>query len=430
MLAGVLALAATAGPRARAGQAGADSVSVHAEAGLTVDASNELFYEDASTDTTFLGRRLYGTPDTRAAGVALLRVDGSAAGGRLTFGAHPEVTLGDGVSRATGDLALRWKPDDAWRFAFEPRAELSHDQRFGLDRRESLAGVVGRVRRRISAAGDALEARASGEWLGTPGGGDPYLLAHRTSEAGIRWDHPSPLGWDASVGASGVRRVYADSTTRNHQALRADAVVHRDVGALSLDVDGDGERRVTLADVPGSRDRFLDLRARVRGELRVGERHALVLAAEHEARVFDAPDSTLDFDYAVDRVALAVRRELAPGLDVELGPRAEWASTDWNPSERYAEVAGAGTLEWLGDSHWWLVTPAVGWRGYDAHAIVPGGGTPHSSYAFADLQLLAEQPLPQRLRLRLVGAARGERHIDRSQDSASLYFSLDLRRLF
>jgi signal transduction histidine kinase len=69
----VCALAAFVPPAANTARAatpfapGPDSVRVHIEDGAGVDVTNEQFYEDAFVDTTFLGRKLVGTPEARVA---------------------------------------------------------------------------------------------------------------------------------------------------------------------------------------------------------------------------------------------------------------------------------------------------------------------------------------------------------------------------
>ena len=54
----------------------------------------------------------------------------------------------------------------------------------------------------------------------------------------------------------------------------------------------------------------------------------------------------------------------------------------------------------------------------------------HSSFAFGEMQVFGDQGLPARLRARVLVDGRMEWHEDQSQNSRSLYFSLDLRRLF
>src|SRR5215470_15949858 len=41
-----------------------DTLAVHLETGASTDLTNELYYEDAFVDTTFLGRRLVSTPES------------------------------------------------------------------------------------------------------------------------------------------------------------------------------------------------------------------------------------------------------------------------------------------------------------------------------------------------------------------------------
>ena len=54
----------------------------------------------------------------------------------------------------------------------------------------------------------------------------------------------------------------------------------------------------------------------------------------------------------------------------------------------------------------------------------------HSSFAFYELAVFGDQPVPGSLRLRLSGMGRADVRREGAEDSRSLYFSLDLRRLF
>jgi hypothetical protein len=54
----------------------------------------------------------------------------------------------------------------------------------------------------------------------------------------------------------------------------------------------------------------------------------------------------------------------------------------------------------------------------------------HSSFDFVELTGFLDQPLPGKLRARATAAVRSERHDVADHDARSLYFSLDLRRLF
>jgi len=103
-----------------------------------------------------------------------------------------------------------------------------------------------------------------------------------------------------------------------------------------------------------------------------------------------------------------------------------------DPGEAYVESGGLLEFQYLGARTWWNVAPAVGWRQYaaDPRAVEEGLGTLHSSYAFYELNLFGDQPLPGRLRLRSTVTARWEPHTDDVQNAGSLYFSVDVRRLF
>ncbi len=414
-------------------RAATDSLSVRFEIGASSSASNEQFYESAYTDTTFLGRRLHNTPESWVAGVAALDLAGAAGAGRWQFALHPEVTLGDVVARAGATGSLRFRPDARWQLALDPRLELARDRSFDVDRREAVAGGTLRARRHLAGEPDALDLRVGGEWLATPGSQDPYLLAHRTGRIGVGWSHDGLLGasWAARYDAN--LRTFPDSTERDHVEHAVALDLRGDfAGGHSAALDVELIRRATLYAVAGSRDRFVEAHAELRGNLRFGERTALLGVLAAEGHRFDQPDSTLDFDYGVTQAELELRREFAGGWSVAIGPRAEWLAAPWNEAERYAEAAGALSFESLGLSHWWQLEPAAGWRGY-ARSEAGQSTDPaalHSSYSFVELQCLGEQSLPARLRLRLVLDARAERHQDPTQDAHSLYFSLDLRRLY
>ena len=74
----------------------------------------------------------------------------------------------------------------------------------------------------------------------------------------------------------------------------------------------------------------------------------------------------------------------------------------------------------------------AGWREYQ---LEPSGHPfedvgLHSSYAFIEVSAFAEQGLGPLWHLRFSGTARDEQHRDATQNARSLYFSLDIRRLF
>jgi hypothetical protein len=83
------------------------------------------------------------------------------------------------------------------------------------------------------------------------------------------------------------------------------------------------------------------------------------------------------------------------------------------------------------------VKPRAAWHLTCPRARVTSGGSGsvslpgiHSLFAFYELAVFGDQPLAGSLRLRLSGMGRAEVHSDGAEDSRSLYFSLDVRRLF
>ncbi len=409
----------------------ADSLAVHAEIGGSVDTSNEFYYEDTYTDTTFLGRRLHDTPESRIAGVAAAEIGGRH--GPFDFSLRPEVTLGDKVTRLASAATLSARTDGGWRFVLEPRVEHSRDLSFGITRRQELFATRARARRTSVTGADALDLRGSGEWLSTPGSSDPFLLAHRASSVGAGWSHMGLFGPDLDLRYDLVARAFPDSQPRDHFEHQAALGLHQDFsGGHAAELDAELDRRVTQHVVGSSRDRFLEGRAAARGVVRLGDAWSIRGGVEAELVRYDAPDSVLDFDYHVERAHLTLRREVGLGFSAGIGPRAEWLGAPWNAAERYHEYGGAIALELLSASHWWSLEPSAGWRGY---ALSESGGTGedvalHSSYAFLDLQAMGDQALPGRLKARVMLAARLEKHRDAAQDARSLYFSFDLRRLF
>ena len=153
-----------------------------------------------------------------------------------------------------------------------------------------------------------------------------------------------------------------------------------------------------------------------------------------EALRYDRRDSTVFFDHRIARGSLAWQLE-RDRWHVGLGPRVERLWSNDAPDEEYSEWAGVLEWEWLGLGPFWEIAPAAGWRDYrETAASAPEGGPPiptaRSPYAFYELSAIADQPLPGSLRLRSQLQARWERNTDRSRDARSLYFSIDVRRLF
>ena len=411
----------------------ADSTFARAELGSAYETSNEQFYEDTYTDTTFLGRRLLGTPETHAGAVFSAEMGAIRDGGALEVLVRPDLTLLSGLTRASTSLMLRTRSESGWRTTVEPAFEFERDLSYGLDRRELRGRLSARARRPLGDGLDALEVHASGELLDTGGTSDPYLLSHRVATAGLGWDHVPLYGWEAHVDGGAAVRTFPDSTERDHLEPQLELTLRRDLeGGHSLLFTAEAERRSTLHPVSDTRDRFLSSMGRGELQLRVGDETMLSLVLEAEDMRYDAPDSVVDFDYAVGRARATLRREWGVGWTASVGPAAERLVAPLSPGETYGEIAGVLEVERIAGGGWWLLSPSGGWRGYD-HPESNGVYSPdalHSSYAFAEAHAIADQPLPARLRLRAIADARLERHTDNSQDSQSLYFSLDLRRLF
>jgi hypothetical protein len=410
-----------------------DSLHVHFELGASADASNEQFYEQTYTDTTFLGRQLHGTPQGSAAGVAAMELSGLRDQGRLSYALRPELALGDLVTRAGATGALGLRAGEHWRTLFEPRVQYSRDRSFGIERRELLAASTASARRRFDDGADALELHLGGELLGTHGSTDPFLLAHRNVRFGAGWDHDGllGLGWGAQYRLD--VRTFPDSTNRDHVEHDGEISLRRDfLGGHSLSLVAGATRRIASHDVPGSRDRFFEARGELLGSLHFNDQYAGELLIEADGYRYDRPDSAVDFDYALTRIRTRVRRDFGERAWLAFGPRVEVLTAPWNAAERYVEVALPLELETLAAGHWWLLEPAAGTRAYQ---LSESGNSKdpaaiHSSYLFLETEVLGEQPLPQRMRARLTAIVRFEQHDDPSQDSRSLYFSLDLRRVF
>jgi hypothetical protein len=420
-------------PPAPALRAPPDSVHVHFELGASADASNEQFYEQTYTDTTFLGRQLHGTPQGSAAGVAAMELSGLRDAGRMSYALRPELALGDLVTRAGATGALGLRAGEHWRTLFEPRVQFSRDRSFGIERREMLAASTATARRRFDDGADALELRLGGELLGTHGSSDPFLLSHRNLRLGAGWDHDGllGLGWGANYRID--VRTFPDSTNRDHIEHDGEISLRRDfLGGHSLSFVAGATRRIPRHDVPGSRDHFFEARGELLGSLHFSDQYAGELLIEADGYRYDRPDSAVDFDYALTRMQMRVRRDFGGRAWLAFGPRVEILTAPWNAAERYVEVALPLELETLAAGHWWLLEPAAGTRAYE---LSESGNSKdpaaiHSSYLFLETEVLGEQPLPLRTRARLTMSARFEQHDDPSQDSRSLYFSLDVRRLF
>lgn len=285
-----------------------------------------------------------------------------------------------------------------------------------------------RARRDLADGVNRLHLRAGAEGLRTAGAGSAYVLDRNAVSAAIALDR---MPWDgpevrAEYGAD--LRVFPDSSTRDHVAQHAEFGVRRDaLGGAAIGATLRGDRRSTLTRQSSTRDRFWSVQSEGTGRIPIAPRWALVLRAEAELQRYDAPDSSLYFDYAISRASGHGRFETEGGVAVELGPRIERLGSGWSPASAYLESAGVLDVEWLGAGGLWSLSPAGGWREYDR---TPDDSAGQSSYAFLEATVVADQALPGRLRVRLFGFVRVESHTESTENARSLYFSLDVRRVF
>jgi hypothetical protein len=389
-----------------------------------------LFYEDAFIDTTFLGRRLVGTPETRWAGVALLALERGTVAGPDRLAAQLDASLGDRLQRGALSAVVRREAGLAWTLGVQPRVEYRRDRTFGRDLEQWQGEASGRARRTLGDAGTALELGVRGDLLRSGGAGSEYVPDRHGVRASVALERLSLSGADWRVGYGLAARAFPDSTIRDHTEHRIEAHARTTASAgHALVLELEGVRRTARRAAPTSRDDFREGRAALEGALRLGETWSLIARGELELTAYDRPDSTLYFDYHVVRVRLGPRHDAAGRWSAAAGARAEWLLAARAPAEEYWEIGGYAELERFAGAGWWSLSPAAGWRDY---AEADDGGWPalHSAYAFLEATLAADQPLPGALRLRVTGAGRLEWHLDQVQDARSLYISCELRRLF
>jgi len=431
----ILAIVLTGADAARAAEAAPDTLRLRLEAGVGTDITNEQFYEDAFlADTLFLGRRLTGTPETRHAGVLDLDLQGTRGDGFLQYRLHHVLSVGDRLTRGLLDLSGTCDVAPDWRFQLAPSVEYRRDRTFGRDLTEARGGTTARLRHRFRDEDTFAELGLGGDFLRTSGRGADFIPDR---DAGLLALVVERAGLDAGEWRAGWRlaaRAFPDSSERNHLEHGWEARWrHVTAAGHALTLEGEGARRTTRRAAPTARDRFWEAQAAVEAEL--GTLSAWTWRARLEGEVlrYEQQDSVLYLDASVLRARLGPRWQDSGGRSVSLAARGERLTSPRDPGEDYDEAGGELTAEWLGLRGWWSVAPAAGWRQYrDTSAWAAGSSLPgvHSSFAFYEVTLFGDQPLPGALRLRVSGAGRVEVHTDRTQDTRSLYFSVDLRRLF
>jgi len=407
-----------------------DSTRFRIELGAATDVTNEQYFEESYSDTTFQSRLLREVPEHRSAAVAAIEWTHRSASSGRSWWWRPELSIGDHVRRVSS--TARWTHDDglssAW--AVEPRVEWLEDESFGLDRREWRGGLSGQHRRRLGDS-DRLELRLGGEWTETSGEDIVRSLDRRVARAGVRWMRMPLFGWEYGIRGSAEVRAFPDSVTRDHLETTWAAEARRPFGeAHQLSTEVALTHRGTLRSTASTRDRSWAPRAQVALDLRSAAAARLHWSAEGEAMRYATPDPAVYFDYELLRTRLELERDLGVGWALRAGPRLEWLLSGENATERYAESGAGLEFEQVARALWWSVGAEAGWRQYERETdtIIAAPGQ-HSSFAYYGLQTLLEWTVSNAWRARLHADARIEKHRDASQDGRSLYFSLDVRRL-
>lgn len=411
---------------------GPDTLHIAWEAGASTDVSNEQFYEDL-VDTTFLGRRLVNTPDSRYALVGAYLLDGTRADRAVRVQLHNEVSLGNELQRDALDLVWRDERSPHWRWLVLPRLEFRRDQTFDRDFTEWHGETSARARRRIDGTNTEFDLGASGEVLESAGAGRDFLLDRNAGTVSAGIERAPLFGEEWRAGYAFSARQFPDSSVRNHYEHGWETRWRHPLAGLGwLAAECDGERRTTVERAPTTRDNFWHERAALAAERSLDARWRLDARLEGEATQYDVQDSALYFNDRVLRAEILPRLQGLSGWSLGVGPRAEWLWSPFQAGEEYDEYAAVAEIEALRPDGWWSLSPAWGYRSYrrplEQHQFAIVGL--HTSYAFVECDVVGDQHLPGALRLRAFVSGRLESHTDAADDARSLYFSLDLRRLF
>jgi len=408
-----------------------DTSRILVEIGARTDVTNESYYEDAFVDTTFLGRRLVNTPEGRFSSVLSTTLAGTRALRATQYHLQGEVNYGDRLQR--GYLGGRWKARAAsgWIYHFNPSLEYRHDLTFDRDLEEFRGAFGTGIRRNLGEGYTAAEFGFRGDFLRSSGQGAEFLLDRSSAGLAAAIDHLGLLGSEWRLGFRSTGRAFPDSLERDHlEHLAEGRFKWGTFGGPTVTLEALGTRRLTVREASTSRDNFWDGEASVEARLGGAGHWPIITRADVELFRYDLEDSTIFFNYDVLRGQVALRWEPDARWTLSIGPRVEALGADLNPGEGYQELGAVFEVEHLGAGSWWGLAPAAGWRDYDE---TPAGslGTPtlHSSYAFYELNLIADQSLPGRLKLRILAAFRWEKHIDAARDAGSVYMSSELRWL-
>jgi hypothetical protein len=418
-------------PQARAA-AGPDTLGVRFEIGAASDVTNEYYYEydDAVVDSTFLTRQI-SSPETRVAGVFLAAMAGTRGQRATRYALQNELRLGDKLKSNT--LSMSWYDDFApvWRLSVLPVVEYRKDQTFERDLEEWRGSLASRLRHDFGDGTTFGEARIRGEFLRTSGSGANYIRDRNSGQIGVAIDHLALFGHEWRLGYKLTARQFPDTTERDHFEHGFEARWRLGTpGGHTIALEADAQRRVTIHPVPTSGDNFWEQWVRGETSLRLSESWTFNTRAEFEGFQYDVQDTAIYFNYNVGRVRLGPRFDRLASWSVSFGPAGEILRSALNPAESYQEIGGYLEVEFLGLGGWWSVSPNAGWRAYEEGAGDAADLGVHSSFAYYELSLFGDQRLPGGMRLRAVATARTEPHTDSIDNATSLYFSVDVRRLF
>jgi hypothetical protein len=407
-----------------------DTMGVQAYVGTRADVTNESYYEDAFVDTTFLGRRLVGTPEERYAAVLAATLAGTRNDRETRYRLQAEIDAGDRLQR--GYAGLHWRGPLAadWTGSWDPTLEFRNDRTFDRDLREWRAAFGGRVRRSLQDDLTGLEIGMRTDLLRTQGDGAAFLPDRQTAGVSAALDHFGLHGDEWRIGYRLVGRAFPDSADRDHLEHLWEGR-WKSAGARGwwLAMDASGTRRLTIREVPTTRDNYWIAMGAIESRSDLTTAWGIGARVEGEATQYDVEDSTVYFDYQVARGRVELRYEPKPGWSVAIGPRAEALFARLDPGEGYQEASVQLDLEVLASGSWWNVAPSAGWRDYDeSEQADPLTPAVHSSYAFYGLDLVADQSLGLGLRIRALTALRWEQHVDPAEDATSVYVTVELSR--
>uniref|UniRef100_A0A832MNU0 Uncharacterized protein n=1 Tax=Eiseniibacteriota bacterium TaxID=2212470 RepID=A0A832MNU0_UNCEI len=223
-----------------------DSVVWRIEIGVASEYTNELFFEDAFVDTTFLGRRLVESPEARGAAVFSVAARGSHGAGAGRWDVANELSLGNLVQRNALSGLWRSEATPEWLWSAAPRVEWRRDRSFGRDLAEWRAQLRARVRRGYLASFRTAEAGVTAELLRADGVGSELLLDRQAAGVFAAFGQSAPGTPDLWVGLASTARAFPDSIERDHWEHRGELRARWDAGGDAvLALEFEGARRAT-----------------------------------------------------------------------------------------------------------------------------------------------------------------------------------------